>query len=83
MAKFWITQSHYIQQRGQDAPEYVVATPARPALIDLPDGIKPSRNMRPSDDAPEKPAPAHATKTPVDPVKKSPEAIKGKRAADQ
>lgn len=89
MAKYFMRQSRFLQQRGQFEPAYVYASPAMPAQVDLPDDVKPSKDMTPIDaPQPEKPLPAHATTGKTPPQKAAekfskPEGGPGGRLADR
>jgi hypothetical protein len=84
MAKYWMTQTRFIKQRGDMEPQIVHAFPNAPTLVDLPDDMKASADMTPVDEPPEKVAPAHAVATRVERTQTAPERMAtGKRLADR
>lgn len=83
MAKYWMTQTRFIKQKGDLEPQLVHAYPNAPTLIDLPDDYKPSADMTPLDEPPAKVAPAHAVTTRAPPQSAPERMTTGKRLADR
>lgn len=62
MPKYIITAPRYVKQVGDHEPQYVAASPTNPAVIELPDGIKVDKGLRPLDLGEEALKPAHIPK---------------------
>jgi hypothetical protein len=45
--RVWLTKDAYLQLKGQDVPHYIEASPNRPRLVELPDGVVPNKHMKP------------------------------------
>ena len=43
--KFWTTQARYLRQLGEEDPRYIDASPAHPALVELPDETKETKKL--------------------------------------
>lgn len=82
--RVWLTKTAYLQLKGQRAPHLIEASPHRPVLVELSDGVTPARNMKPEAKRPEKPLSGYVKKQstttrPAHQQKQDP----SKRAADQ